>query len=120
MAKVKRKRPADISKEDWDAVDVPELPEEKLRTMRPALDAMPEAVKKSVRRRGPGKKPAKQLVTLRLDPTVIKAFKAGGEGWQSRMNDALADAVKRNIRKKAAKASAHAASKPPSKLAAKR
>lgn len=39
-----------------------------------------------------GRKPdpnAKKLLTLRLDPDVIEHFKSTGEGWQTRMNDAL-------------------------------
>ena len=39
--------------------------------------------------RGPQKAPTKQLVSLRLDPEVIQHFRAGGEGWQSRINAAL-------------------------------
>ncbi len=31
----------------------------------------------------------KRLVSLRLDQDVIDAFRAGGPGWQSRMNSAL-------------------------------
>lgn len=43
-----------------------------------------------------GRKPdpnAKKLLTLRLDPDIIKHFKATGEGWQTRMNDALRKAA---------------------------
>ncbi|MCU0881982.1 MAG: BrnA antitoxin family protein [Hyphomonadaceae bacterium] len=36
---------------------------------------------------------AKKQVTLRLDADVVDAFKAGGPGWQTRMNDVLAKAV---------------------------
>ena len=36
---------------------------------------------------------AKQPILLRLDPDVVERFKAGGEGWQTRMNDALRKAV---------------------------
>lgn len=36
---------------------------------------------------------AKQQVTLRLDSDVVAAFRAGGAGWQSRMNEALRKAV---------------------------
>ncbi|MCU0881984.1 MAG: BrnA antitoxin family protein [Hyphomonadaceae bacterium] len=36
---------------------------------------------------------AKKQVTLRLDPEVVDAFKAGGPGWQTRMNEVLAKAV---------------------------
>jgi len=44
----------------------------------------------------PGRKPdpnAKKLLTLRLDPDVIEHFKAAGEGWQTRMNEALRKAA---------------------------
>ena len=35
----------------------------------------------------------KSSVTLRLDPDVVHSFKAGGPGWQSRMNAALRKAA---------------------------
>ncbi|PDT15890.1 hypothetical protein CO670_15455 [Rhizobium sp. J15] len=43
-----------------------------------------------------GRKPdpnAKQLLTLRLDPQVIEYFRSTGEGWQTRMNEALRKAA---------------------------
>lgn len=43
-------------------------------------------------RRGRGRPPLdlpKRLVSLRLDQDVIDAFRAGGRGWQSRINAAL-------------------------------
>lgn len=43
-------------------------------------------------RRGRGRPPLnapKKLVSLRLDQDVIDAFRAGGPGWQSRINAAL-------------------------------
>lgn len=36
---------------------------------------------------------AKKQVTLRLDSDVVAAFRAGGAGWQSRMNAVLRKAV---------------------------
>jgi uncharacterized protein (DUF4415 family) len=41
------------------------------------------------RSRGPGKKPRKEQVAIRLDREVVGAFRAGGPGWQTRMNAAL-------------------------------
>ena len=41
------------------------------------------------RTRGPGKKPSKEQVAIRLDPEVLGAFRAGGAGWQTRVNAAL-------------------------------
>ena len=43
--------------------------------------------------RGKQKTPTKLLVSLRLDRSVIDAFKAEGAGWQSRMNEALKRAI---------------------------
>lgn len=43
-------------------------------------------------RRGRGRPPLenpKKLVSLRLDQDVIETFRAGGPGWQSRVNAAL-------------------------------
>lgn len=41
------------------------------------------------RSRGPGKKPVKRQVAIRLDPEILSAFKADGPGWQTRVNAAL-------------------------------
>lgn len=43
-----------------------------------------------------GRKPdpnSKKLLTLRLDPQVIEHFRSTGEGWQTRMNEALRKAA---------------------------
>ncbi len=34
---------------------------------------------------------SKEQVALRIDREVLAAFRAGGPGWQTRMNDALKD-----------------------------
>lgn len=83
------KRPPHISREDWDAVDIPEQTEDDYREMRPAKDVLPAAVKRSIGQRGPGRKPAKVAVSLRLDPEILAAYKATGEGWQSLINEHL-------------------------------
>lgn len=52
----------------------------------PELKAKPVAAVK----RGRGRPASgKDRVTIRLDPDVIAKFKATGDGWQSRMNEAL-------------------------------
>jgi uncharacterized protein (DUF4415 family) len=52
---------------------------------------------KVVRRgkRGPQKAPTKTLVSLRLSPEVIEHFKATGRGWQTRIDGALMETIKR-------------------------
>jgi uncharacterized protein (DUF4415 family) len=46
--------------------------------------------------RGPQKRPTKVAVTVRYSPEVVAYFKATGEGWQTRMNDALREYVKQH------------------------
>ena len=80
--------------------DAPELTDEELAKARPASEVLPPDLYAALTRRrpgqrGPGKKLAKVSVTLRLDPDVIGGFKAGGEGWQTRINDALRKALER-------------------------
>ena len=52
---------------------------------------------KVVRRgkRGPQKAPTKTLVSLRLSPDVIKHFNATGRGWQTRIDGALMESIKK-------------------------
>jgi uncharacterized protein (DUF4415 family) len=52
---------------------------------------------KVVRRgkRGPQKAPTKKLVSLRLPEEVIEHFKAGGPGWQTRIERTLLESIKR-------------------------
>lgn len=59
------------------------------------LDAMPftdtewEQVKPQVRRGRPLGSGTKTQVTLRLDVEVVEKFRATGDGWQTRINEAL-------------------------------
>ena len=51
------------------------------------------AVKQARRGRGPQVKPKKIAISIRLNPKIIKHFKSGGAGWQSRMEEALLKAT---------------------------
>lgn len=77
--------------------DNPEMTDEQFAQARPFADAFPELAANLRRARGPQKAPTKELVSIRLDPDVLAAFKATGSGWQTRMNDALAEAA-RNLK----------------------
>ena len=55
----------------------------------PLTDAEWETVKPLVRRGRPRGSGTKTQVTLRLDVDVLEKFKASGDGWQTRINDAL-------------------------------
>jgi uncharacterized protein (DUF4415 family) len=77
-----------------------EWTEEDFARARPAREVLPPAVYEALTRkrrgeRGPQKAPTKVAVTLRVDRDVVDRFKAAGPGWQTRMNDALGRAAKR-------------------------
>ena len=55
----------------------------------PFTDAEWEQVKPLVRRGRPLGSGSKTQVTLRLDVEVVQKFRASGDGWQTRINDAL-------------------------------
>jgi uncharacterized protein (DUF4415 family) len=84
--------------------DNPEWTEEDFARARPAREVLGDAFvdaweEQRLRRpgqRGPQKAATKRPVKLRLDPEVLDHFKAGGPGWQSRINAALRDAMKKS------------------------
>ena len=51
------------------------------------------AQKRKQGERGPQVAPTKQLVSVRYSPEVLQYFKATGDGWQTRMNEALIEWV---------------------------
>lgn len=59
------------------------------RDALPFTDAEWEQVKPFVRRGRPLGSGSKAQVTLRLDVDVLEKFKASGDGWQTRINEAL-------------------------------
>ena len=89
-----RARMAALPPPDLTDPDVPEWTKEDFARARPGYEMPPEilaAVPRTRRpgERGPQRAPTKKPVTIRLDQAVIEHFKAGGAGWQSRINDVL-------------------------------
>jgi uncharacterized protein (DUF4415 family) len=73
----------EIQPEEYE--DIPELTDE-------FFDKADFYIGDKLIRRGRGRPPLgapKKLVSLRLDQDVIERFRAGGPGWQSRINAAL-------------------------------
>lgn len=75
--------------------EVRELSKEDLANAVP-FTQLPESLRNnlSTRKRGPQKAPTKQLVSVRFSTEVIERFRASGQGWQTRMDDALQDWLK--------------------------
>ena len=84
---------AEIQRQIAQDPDAPELTEEDWAQARPATEVEPELVEWSLRTRGKQKAPTKELISIRLDPDITEYFRAGGPGWQTRLNDTLRRAV---------------------------
>ena len=76
--------------------EVRELTAADMRTFKPAGEVLPLALQKSLgmRARGPQKSPTKVSTTIRLSHDVLQAFRATGDGWQTRVDTALKDWLK--------------------------
>lgn len=74
--------------------EVRELTARDLAGFRRADDVLPTALKRRLGVRGPQKAPIKERITIRLSPDVVDAFRATGEGWQTRVDSALKDWLK--------------------------
>ena len=74
------------TKQEWDDTEFPELTDEELAQMRPFAEVFPELAA-SIRKEREGEPDStKRLVSLRLSGEVIDKYKAGGAGWQSRID----------------------------------
>lgn len=56
---------------------------------------LPQSLQTKLRAvRGPQKEPTKERITIRLSADVVAAFRASGDGWQTRVDAALRDWLK--------------------------
>ena len=76
--------------------DTEELDDAWFARARPASVVDPGLVERVRRGRGRQTAPTKEQVTIRLDADITAHFRAGGPGWQTRLNDALRRAVFRS------------------------
>jgi uncharacterized protein (DUF4415 family) len=82
--------------------DNPEWTDEDFAKARKPSDVLSPAVLAQFgKKRGPQKAPTKVPVSVRLSPEVVKYFKAGGKGWQTRIDSALLKVVRKKPSKAA-------------------
>ena len=74
-----------------EVLDNPEWTVEDFAQARPFPEVFPELAKRL--RRARTQKPAKELISLKLDADVIDRFRSGGRNWQARINEVLRKAV---------------------------
>ena len=86
-------KPADISQEDWESVDVPEATDAEFATARPFREVFPEQYKAWKRMgRPPADKP-KIHIGFRLAADVVHGIRATGRGYNARVEKVLRDAL---------------------------
>lgn len=69
--------------------EVRELTGDDIADMVPS-SGLPKTLQAKLKKLGrPTLENKKQAVSIRLDPDVLDAIRATGDGWQSRVNDAL-------------------------------
>lgn len=73
--------------------DNPEWTASEFRKARPARLAAPHLVADYERRRGRPAGRKKAVISLSIDQDVLKALRASGTGWQTRINALLKAAV---------------------------
>ncbi|MBF0165131.1 MAG: BrnA antitoxin family protein [Magnetococcales bacterium] len=71
-----------------EAGEVRELMAEDLRNFR-QIDSLSPSLARKLGVRGAQKAPTKERITIRLSREVVEAFRATGNGWQSRVDDVL-------------------------------
>ena len=95
LAAVSDKEDEAIRKAAAAGPDNPPLDDRMLSGIRPASEVATELVRRARGQRGPQRsRPVKTLVSLRLDPDVIRHFRRRGPGWQSHINQAPRKAAK--------------------------
>ena len=76
--------------------DVREIGTEDLRSFKRAGEVLPASLRRKVGVRGLQKAPVKERITIRLSPDVVQRFRATGDGWQTRVDAALQDWLKKH------------------------
>jgi uncharacterized protein (DUF4415 family) len=75
--------------------DNPEWTAEDFRKARPAGEVLPEAAVAALVKSKGGRPSgsSKEQVSLRIDRAALDYFRAGGPGWQSRINEVIRKAA---------------------------
>jgi len=81
--------------------DNPEWTEERVARLIPVEELPPDELAlilkafPKTKLRGPQKAPTKVPVSLRLSREVVDHYRATGDGWQTRIDDALKDLIRK-------------------------
>ena len=87
------RKPAEISQEDWDSVNVPEITDADFATAKPFKEVFPVQYKAW---KGVGRPPVdtpKIHIGFRLAADVVHAIRATGRGYNARVEKVLREAL---------------------------
>jgi uncharacterized protein (DUF4415 family) len=87
------KKPAEISQEDWESVDVPEATDAEFATARPFRAVFPMQYKAWKKMGRPPVAAPKIHIGFRLAADVVTAIRATGRGYNARVEKVLRDAL---------------------------
>jgi uncharacterized protein (DUF4415 family) len=87
------KKPADISQEDWDSVDVPEATDAEFATARPFKEMFPAQYRAWKKMGRPRAETPKVHIGFRLAADVVNAIRTTGRGYNARVEKVLRDAL---------------------------
>jgi uncharacterized protein (DUF4415 family) len=76
--------------------EVRELTAKNMGRFKPAAEVLPPSLRKKLGVRGPQKAPTKERVTIRLSREVVERFRESGGGWQTRVDEALREWLKKH------------------------
>ena len=86
-------KPADISQEEWESVDVPEATDAEFATARPFKEVFPAQYASWKKIGRPRVETPKIHVGFRLAADVVNAIRATGRGYNARVEKVLRDAL---------------------------
>jgi uncharacterized protein (DUF4415 family) len=88
-----KKKSTKLTTKAGDALPVTRKVAEGMRPMRELAPEMVERFQKERRKRGRPMGRNKSVVSMSLDKDILDMLRAGGAGWQTRVNDLLRAAV---------------------------
>ena len=87
------KKPANISQEDWESVDVPEATDAEFASARPFKEVFPDLYRGWKKMGRPPVATPKVHIGFRLAADVVEAIRATGRGYNARVEKVLRDAL---------------------------
>ena len=76
--------------------EVRELTAKDMARFKPAAEVLPLSLRRKLGVRGTQKAPTKERITIRLSREVVERFRESGDGWQTRVDAALREWLKKH------------------------